>query len=70
MAYTQKRDIKRRKADGISWHVGQEVKLKPEHQSTRPYDEVGIVKKVNIVKIRVEFLSGVWTIPKTMLDVV
>ncbi len=48
---------------------GQKVRMKPEHQTKRPYDAAGIVKKVNETKLVIEFVGepGLWNVPPSML---
>jgi hypothetical protein len=67
-SFERRRTLDRAKADTIGWRVGQQVKMKREHQNTRPYGETGTVTKVNSVKLKVRFLNNNWNIPKTMLD--
>ena len=63
--------VKRRfsmQSDMIEWKVGQEVRLKPEFQSRKPYDAIGVIRKVNQVKCKVEYINNMWNIPKMMLQ--
>ena len=51
---------------------GQKVRMKPEHQTKRPYDAAGIVKKVNETKLVIEFVGEpwLWNVPPSMLDLI
>jgi hypothetical protein len=53
-----------------SFRVGEKVRLKPGYQSRKPYDAVGMVKKINQTKLVVEFdgILGSWNIPPSMLE--
>jgi hypothetical protein len=48
--------------------VGDNVRLLPKHQGSRPYDQIGTVKKVNPKRFRVAFPMGNWTIPHSMVE--
>jgi len=70
-AFEQSKTVDRTKADMIGWRIGQSVRLKTEHQNRKPYDTLGIVKKVNQVKLKVTFGEyNTWNVPKTMLEAV
>ena len=52
----------------LSWEVNDKVKLLPEYQNHRPYGAIGTIKKINQVKMRIDFDdSRLWNVPKTML---
>ncbi len=52
----------------IIFKVNDEVKLTTKYQSRKPYDTVGVIKKINPKKLQVHFANyGTWNIPKTML---
>jgi hypothetical protein len=64
----QRRDsVRNANANRIGWAVGQKVQLKPEHQNSRPYDEIGTVEKVNPKKLHIDFNGVKWNVPKTMV---
>ena len=69
-AFTRIKNIRRTKADKTYWYVNQSVRLKPQHQDKKLGDTIGKVKKVNKVKLKVVFNNVVWTVPKSMLEVV
>ena len=50
-----------------SFGLKAKVQILPEHQRTRPFDEIGVVIKINPKKLKVKFPSGVWGVPKEML---
>jgi len=66
------RELRIREANSINWYIGQKVRLKPKHQNSRPFNKIGIVEKVNSVRLKVRFDKEplVWNIPKTMLETV
>ena len=68
-AFNRAKDLRQRNAavDTASWMKGDEVYMKPEHRSRKPYGAKGILKKINKVKMQVEFNGTVWNIPKAML---
>lgn len=56
-------------AETKSWQVGDEVTQRPEYQSRRPFAARGIIKKINRVKMVIDFGYGSkWTFPPTMLQ--
>jgi len=57
-------------ADRIGWRAGMKVRLRAEHAGRKPYDEIGVVEKVNSKKLKVRYGVVLWTIPKEMLIVV
>ncbi len=51
-----------------TWKEKMKVQMVPEHQTTKPFDAVGKIIKVNPVKLQVDFGQyGKWTVPKTMV---
>ncbi len=50
-----------------TWKVGDEVQMLPEHRNSKPYGAKGTIKKINKVKMKVDFPTGCWNIPKSML---
>jgi len=68
-AYSHKRDVNRKLAniETASWCVNDKVQMIPKHRNTKPFNEVGTIKKINKVRIKVDFPAGVWSIPKSML---
>jgi len=69
-AYQRIKELKIKEANYINWYVGQEVRLKLKYQNRKPYSKIGTVKKVNSVKLKVNFDNIVWNVSKVMLDVV
>ena len=54
-------------ADKIGWRVDMEVQMKPQHRSTKPWDGVGKIVKVNRVKLHIDFSPHpTYVVPKTM----
>ena len=49
------------------WNINDDVQLLPELQHRKPYGAIGKIKKINKVKIKVDFNGCCWTVPKTML---
>ncbi len=52
-----------------SFGLDMKVQLLPEHQNSKPFDEVGVIVKVNPKKVKVKFPMGTWGIPREMLMV-
>lgn len=69
LADREARDITRRQADRIGWHVGVNVQLLPKYQHKKPWNSIGEVIKVNSVKLKVKFDIGTWNIPKSMVQI-
>jgi len=70
-AYDKANTLREMQANCISWHTGQQVQLKTQHQGRKPYNQVGTVEKVNPKKLKVRYEGfSIWNIPKTMLQVV
>lgn len=56
-------------AETRSWQVGDEVMQRPEHRGRKPFAAKGIIRKINRVKMIIEFGPGShWTFPPTMLQ--
>lgn len=52
-----------------AWRVGDEVQMLPEHQSRKPYNTVGKIKKINRKNIVVTFPGfPTYNVPRTMLQ--
>lgn len=68
-AFNRGKDLRQRNAavDTASWMKGDEVKMKPEHRNSKPYGATGKIKKINKIKMQVDFNGAVWNIPKAML---
>jgi hypothetical protein len=68
-AFNRKRELRQKTArvETATWKVGDEVQIIPEHQSRKPYGAVGVIKKINKVKMKVDFPIGCYNVPKTML---
>ncbi len=55
-------------ATTLLWKVTDKVQLLPEHQGRRPYGAVGTIKKINKIRMKIDFgESRLWNVPKTML---
>jgi hypothetical protein len=53
----------------MSWKLGQAVQMRQEYRHKKPFDAVGIVVKINQVKLIIDFGEyGVLTRPKTMIE--
>jgi len=51
-----------------TWSVGDKLQISAEHRSRKPYGTVGVLKKINKVKMVVDFGQyGVYNVPKSML---
>ncbi len=69
-AFNRKKDLTQNLAqkETASWIIGDDVQLLPEHQGKRPYGATGKIKKINKVRIKVDFGNHrLYTVPKTML---
>lgn len=50
-----------------TWNIGDDVQLLPKHQNRKPYGVVGKLKKINSIKVKIDFGDKIWTVPKTMI---
>jgi hypothetical protein len=69
-AFNRKKDVRQKSAaiSTASWKVDDEVQMKPEHRSRKPYGTKGKIIKINRVKMHVHFPGfTTYTIPKSML---
>ena len=68
-AFNRAKDLRQRNAnvETASWMKGDEVQMKPEYRNRKPYGAKGIIRKVNKVKMQVEFNGTTWNVPKSML---
>jgi len=69
-AFSRKKDVRRSNAmvETASWKVNDEVQMKPEHRSRKPYGAKGKIVRINRVKMVVSFEGfATYTVPKPML---
>jgi hypothetical protein len=68
-AFNRSKDLRRTSAqvDTATWMVGDEVQMLPEYHHRKPYGAKGIIRKINKVKMKVEFPIGCYNVPKPML---
>lgn len=69
-AFERAREMDRVKAESATsgWRLGDDVQMSADRRNTKPFGAVGKIKKINQVRIRVDFGNGwVYNVPKSML---
>jgi hypothetical protein len=68
-AFNRSRDLRQSTArvETATWKIGDEVQMLPQFHNRKPYGAVGVIKKINKVKMKVDFPVGCYNVPKTML---
>ena len=68
-AWKRRKMVADKKANKIGWYVTQKVRMKKEHQNSRPFDAIGTVEKENPKKLVVCFEGiATYNVPKSMVD--